>query len=501
VRLIDRLTDRYRQSGYYEGMASGAAVLYTYGTDPKREQPSANLVAQAQQAYETNGIVWACILTRMMLLSEATFKLREKATKKLYGAEDVLRGRRVDLGILESPWPNGTAGELWARMEQDLSTAGGPYIAKIEDDELLRLPPREVTIVSEDVVSSGGVKYKRVLGYDWDPEMFTSGRRSSKAQFFPEAEVSAWSPYPDPLARWRGMSWLTPILREVYADSAMTTYKTQYLDHGTPITAVKYPLKMKRETIDYIVDRIAEKYGGAANVGKTLVFDQGADPILGNGLKDLDFSAVQAIGEVRIAAAAGVPPVLMGLKSAEDQSTYQTEMRRFADLTCRPLWRSACASLQKLVPNVPERGIQLWYDTSDIAALQAAETERAQVTQVNAAALLTLTQSGFTRESSIAYLASGDVSQLVPDPNAPTPGVQERETIAVADTTGVPVTGPESGGNANTTTVSKARPAVAGNPPGGGQVATKPQTGASKKPAPSSFPKPLASSSNGKGRS
>jgi hypothetical protein len=274
----------------------------------------------------------------------------------------------------------------------------------------------------------------------------------------------------------------------------MTTYKSTYLDHGTPITAVKYPLKMKRETIDMIVERIGEKYGGAANVGKTLVFDQGADPILGNGLKDLDYAAVQAVGEARICAAAGVPPVLMGLKASEDNSSYQTEMRRFADLTCRPLWRSACAALQKLVPNIPARGIQLWYDTSDIAALQAAETERAQVNQVNAAALLTLNQAGYTRDSAVAYLASGDISQLVPDPNAPTPGVQERETITVP-AGATPVTGPESGQNANSTSVT--RPAVTGNPPGGGQTLTKAQTQATKMPMPASMPKMPA---NGKAK-
>jgi len=261
VRLLDRLADRYRDQGYYEGMASGGAVLYTYGSDAKREIPALNLVAAAQQAYQTNGIVWACILTRMMLLSEASFKLREKATKKLYGADDVLRGRRVDLGILEYPWPNGTAGELWARIELDLSTGGQPFIAKVEDDELLMLPPREVTIVSQEIVSTGGIRYRRPIAYDWDPDLNTSpgGKRSPRAQLFTVDEVAAPTPYPDTLAKWRGMSWITPILREVYADSAMVSYKTQYMDHGTPITAVKYPLKMKRETIDYIVDRIAEK--------------------------------------------------------------------------------------------------------------------------------------------------------------------------------------------------------------------------------------------------
>src|SRR6266576_25895 len=222
------------------------------GPDPNREVATgAGLVEQAQAAHRTNGVVFAVMLARMMLLSEATFKLRGKATKKLYGAEDVLRGRRVDLGILEYPWPNGTSSDLWARMEQDVSLAGNAFIWKAEDDRLVRLPPREVVIVSAEETNDNGDTYRSVIGYDWDPARTQPGVQGQrKAQFFPVEEVAHWSPYPDPDAKFRGMSWLTPVLREVYADSSLTSYKTQYLDHGTPITAVKYPLNMKPETVD-----------------------------------------------------------------------------------------------------------------------------------------------------------------------------------------------------------------------------------------------------------
>jgi hypothetical protein len=168
-------------------------------------------------------------------------------------------------------------------------------------------------------------------------------------------------------------------------------------------------------------------------------------------------------------------------------------MRRFAGDDSPPVAFRLC-SVSEAAPNVPERGVELWFDTSDIPALQAGTGGRRFWSQRRC--LLTLTQSGFTRLSSIAYLASGDISQLVPDPNAPTPGVQERETITVPEQ-GTPITGPGSGNDANSTSVN--RPAVAGNPPGGGQTLTKPQTAATKKPAPNSFPKPLASS-NGKAR-
>lgn len=479
MRLLDRLTERYslRDQGYYEGMASGAAVMLSYTADQNREKNPIDILTKASQAYQTNGIVWACVLARMMLLSEATFKFRSLTDKHLYGNNS--------LRLLEYPWPNATSGELWARMEQDVSTAGNAYIWKAEDDLLVRLPPSEVVIVSEEVKDPAGRTYRRILGYSWEPNPVGPASVKPPPQFFLPDELVHWSPYPDPAANFRGMSWLTPVLREIDSDMAMTTYKTKYMDHGHSIAAIKYAAKLRPDTIDFVSDRIQAKYGGVNNAWRPLVLDQGADPIMGKGLQELDFRAVQAGGELRICSAAGVPPVVVGLRDAQSGESYQTAMRRFGDLTIRPLWRSGCAVLQSVIPDLPDQGVQLWVDTSDIAALQAAETERAQVSQVHAAATLTLIQAGFTRESVIAAVTSGDLSQLVADPNAPTPGVVERESINVADT-GAPVTGPESGNDANSTSV--ARPPRTGTPPGGGQVLTQPQTPASKKPAPSSLP-------------
>jgi len=478
MRLLDRLAERYsfRDQGYYEGMASGAAVLLTYTTDSNREKSPVDVLTKAVQAYQTNGIVYACVLARMMLLSEASFKFRSLTDKHLYGNES--------LRVLEYPWPNATAGELWARIEQDVSYAGNSYWWKAEPDLLVRLPPAEVTIVSREV-NQAGRTYREIIGYDWQPNPMAPAQPKQPAQFFTVDEIAHVSPYPDPVANFRGMSWLSPVLREIDSDMAMTTYKTRYMDHGTPVTALKFTRQLRADTVDSVRERIKAKYGGVNNAWEPLILDQGVDPVVGKGLQELDFRPVQAGGELRICSAAGVPPVVVGLRDAESGETYQTAMRRFGDLTIRPLWRHTCAVLEKLVPDMPPRGVQLWFDTTDIAALQAAETERAQVTQVHAAATLTFVQAGFIRESVIAAITSGDLSQLVPDPNAPTPGVQERETIAVADM-GPPVTGPESGVDSNTTGVT--RPPRTGTPPGGGQVLTKPQTAATKKPAPASFP-------------
>lgn len=472
MRLLDTLKERYR-AGFYEGMASGAAVLVTANTDNNREGGLQTVIEEARKAYATNGVVAACVTARMMMLAEARFQFRSKVDKSLYGTEA--------LRILEYPWPNCTAGELWARMEQSNSTAGNAFVWKADTDRLVVLPPDEVTIVSQVVRGPNG-RYRDVIGYDWDPskgQVKSNGRRDP-AQFLPVDEVAHWSPYPDPLANFRGVAWLQPIMQEVYGDGGLTQYKTMYLDHGQPVQVIHYPVKLRSDTIDSLVDRIKAKYGGVGNAFNPLVLDQGSSSTVGGGLKELDYAAVQAVGEARICAAAGVPTVVVGLQSPVRASEGLADgMRRFADLTMRPLWRTGCASLQKLVPNVPERGVELWYDTTDVAALQAAETEKAQVTQVTAAAMLTLVQAGYTRDSVVSACVSGDLSLLAEAEGAPTPGVSGRETLAehedVSNVAG-----------------------VTGNPPGGGQVLTQAQTPASKKPLPASFPNPPGKSSGPK---
>jgi phage portal protein BeeE len=429
MRLLDRLADRYSlRQGFFEGMASGAAVyLSTYG-DPNKEKTLTNLVGMARDAYQSNGAVFAVILIRLALFSEARFVFQSLVDKHVFGG--------TNLSVLEEPWPNCTTGELLARMEQDLSLAGNAYIWKAADDRLVRLPPDEVTIISREVQGPTG-HYREVVGYDWDPTPVQNvapgtDNRSEQAQTFTVDEIAHWSPYPDPRANFRGMSWLTPVLRDVQGDSAMTSYKIAYLENmAAPNLLLKYQQKLRPDTIDSIGERMHAKFGGG-NAFKTFVLDQGADAaVLDNSLDRLSFASTQEAGVNRICGASGVDPILLGLLTLGRASvTYEQAMRRLGDVTLRHMWRTVCAALQKLVPGVPPAGVRLWYDTSDIAALRASETERGQTSQVQAAALLTIVQAGYTRESAVAFLSSGDVSQLVPEPQAPPPGVSGRETTS-----------------------------------------------------------------------
>ena len=108
MRLWDRLIRRDGQ-GYWEGLASGAAVLTTTYGSPDREAILPQMTAFAQNANASASPVFSAILVRMMLLSEAEFQFQAKDDKHLFGTQDLAK--------LEVPFgPPTTTGDLLARM-------------------------------------------------------------------------------------------------------------------------------------------------------------------------------------------------------------------------------------------------------------------------------------------------------------------------------------------------------------------------------------------------
>jgi hypothetical protein len=414
VRLWDRLI---RRDGYWEGMASGAAVMTTTYGSPNREAVLPQFAAWAQKAHASNSVVFSAFLIRMMLFSEARLCWQALDDKHLFG--------NTDLSLFEHPWgPDSITGDLLARMEQDAGIAGQAYIwAPPEEDRLVRLRPDWTTIISELVHASRGGHYRRKIGYWTEPPKGVTGQ--GEGQFYPAAEVCHWAPIPDPAADFRGMSWLTPAVRDVAGDDGLSQYKIKYLENSaSPNLLIKYAAKLQDATVDKIRERMAARHGGVDNAFKTLVLDQGADvTVIGNSLAQMDFSNVAAAGSERILAASMVPGVLVGLEPLRGAGKgYQESMHKLADLWARPQWRSACGALGQLV-NVPA-GNRLWFDTADIAALQDGALQRGQTALVNMQAVLTGRQAGYTRESITKAVNAGDITKLVPDPAAAPPANQ-----------------------------------------------------------------------------
>lgn len=392
MRLAQRFRRTLPEPG---GWPAGVVLSQTYGARDT-EPIQGTFAAYAAEGYASNGIVFTIILARLQLFAEASFKWRNLADKRLFGTED--------LAILENPWPGGTTGELLARMEQDASLAGNAFIRR-EADRLVRLRPDLVDIIRTDHQG-----FPEVIGYAY----WGDGRGSEATDVFEVDEVAHWSPIPDPLADFRGMSWLTPVVREINADRSMTGYQGDYFaNNATPNALIKYAQKLGPGAVEKIQSQWQARYGGMEG-WKTAVLDQGADfQVIGNSFDQMEFTNLQAANENRIAAAGGVPAIVAGLKEGMSSATYanyEAAMRRFADMTMRPNWRSACASLSKLV-TVPA-GAELWYDTTDISALREGEKQRADTMQVLASAASTLLMAGYEPGSITAALTASDLSLL-----------------------------------------------------------------------------------------
>jgi hypothetical protein len=112
----------------------------------------------------------------------------------------------------------------------------------------------------------------------------------------------------------------------------------------------------------------------------------------------------------RIAAAAGTPPIIVGLSEGLEAATYANyaqARRRFADGTIHPLWQNAAGSLQRVVQR-PDPFVRLWYDASDVPFLREDEKDAAEIADVQAKTIRTYIDGGFEPDSVIAAVEAND---------------------------------------------------------------------------------------------
>lgn len=363
--------------------------------------------------YKSNGIVFACMLARQSLFSEARFQfrqLRNGVPGDLFGTQD--------LQILEKPWANGTTGDLLsvAIAHADL---GGNFFAVRRGLRIGVMRPDWVTLVigspndlgpNDDVSADIDAE---VAGYIYHPGGQGSGRKPEV--FLPEF-VGHFMPIPDPTFRFRGMSWLTPIIREIQADTAATIHKLKFFENGATVNMVVTSPITEPEKFKRFVEMFRAEQEGVANAYKTLILASGAEakPV-GADFQQMAFKATQGAGEVRIASDSGIHPVILGLSdglsgSSLNQGNFQAAKRLTADKTLRPLWRNFAGSMSSIV-RVPG-GAELWYDDRDIPFLQEDVKDAAEIQKVQTASIRQLVDAGFTPESVIDAITAGDFHRL-----------------------------------------------------------------------------------------
>ncbi|MBM4615729.1 phage portal protein [Rhodococcus hoagii] len=253
-----------------------------------------DFVGYINGAYKANGAVFAVSLARMLVFTEVRFAYQRFT-------EDGRPGdlyRLPSLKILEKPWPNGTTGDLLARAIQDTDLCGNHYVVREgsgPDSRLRRLRPDWVSIIltspPDKAVASD------VVGYLYKP-----GGTEDKSlwKLYPvdgsNGAIAHWTPIPDPEAMYRGMSWLTPVLREVMHDNAATKHKLKFFENAaTPNLAVSFKETVTAEQFREFMAQLDDNHGGGDNAYKTLYLGGGADVrVIGSKMEEINFKSTQA---------------------------------------------------------------------------------------------------------------------------------------------------------------------------------------------------------------
>jgi phage portal protein BeeE len=420
-------------------IGSVAVMTQTWGSSGAMTERLAPLFFDwVTKGYQSNGVVFAVLNARMNLFTEARLCWRDRVTKEISYSPD------GSLGIFEQPWENGTTGDMLATMEQLSSLAGNSYAVIDSGPGFMHfLRPDWVDLVVE-LSNYGGHTYRTVIGCLYHP----NGLMDEESEYYDYSEVAHYKPIPDPLRPHIGMSWLTPVIREINGDIAMVDHKIRFFDNAaTPNMVVKYKEKLNDQTLARVQAAIHARHGGVENAYKTMVLDMGADlTVVGLDFEKIGFETLQAAGESRIASAAGVPSIMAGLggtASSQRAIPYNEAQQHMANSLMRPLWRNACSTMQKLAGTVPS-GKHLWYDVSDIAALAQGEKEKAETFQAKSATTNTLINAGYVPDSVAMAVDAADLTMLkhtglVPvqlyKPEAGQPRVTEAEKVQLGEPT------------------------------------------------------------------
>jgi hypothetical protein len=361
-------------------------------------------------AYKSDSVVFSCMQTRARHFNQARFQFRRLRDGRLgdyFGTPE--------LQVLEKPWVGGTTQSLLTRMIMHVDLGGNCFVVR-KGDGLALLRPDWVTIVigsNTNPEIGAWATDAEVLGYVYSPGGY--GTQGYETETFLPEDVAHWAPIADPEARFRGMSWLTPLIREVMADKAATESKLRFFENPTPNMVVKFDTPDLKE-YEQQVAAFKDAHKGPRNAFKWMFTAAGVDATpVGANMQQLDYRLVTGAGETRIAAAAGTPPVIVGLSeglqgSSLNTGNYQAARRNFVDGVILDLWNSAAGALSNIIA-VPGDA-NLATDPRDISFLKEDAVEQAEILQKESITIRYLVDAGYKPDTVILAVTNNDLSLL-----------------------------------------------------------------------------------------
>lgn len=403
---------RYSVNDYINWISQGGYMgppmpTTTYGNRPA-EPISSSFMGFVQGMLYADTPVAAVEQYRLRVFAQAPLLYQEMADGR---PGDLFDDKNLDR--LREPWPGATLSDLMKRALIYGDFGGNAFIVDMED-ELVLLRPDWVEIILEKRMYRGvqvGWKQVGIMYYEGGCGV------GEGAPFLPGEYCHFVPGLPDPLANYRGMSWLTPLIREVQADKAAHEHKLAFFENAaSPNLAVSLPKEVTPDQFNRFVELMDDKHKGTANAYKTLYTGGGADvTVVGANMQQMDFSSVIGKGETRVANAGGVSPVLLSFSegmqgSSLNAGNYVPAKRNMVDTTMRDLWSNWAGSVSQMEafrPILPKT--RLTYDGRDIPFLHEDAADIASRQQTQAATLSSMITSGWEPEPALQFVAHDDL--------------------------------------------------------------------------------------------
>ncbi len=333
----------------------------------------------ARLAYGGNAVAYACV----RLLSQAI------PEPPLLAYQEDAQGARTELPRdhplrrrIRTPNELMTEYEFWELTSLHVAICGNSYWWKQRSNagEMIALWPLRPDRVGPIYSNSDRPGERLLAGYSYQNpgtgEYIPILRRDMLAFNLPKPSGESGGIV-------EGMGPLQVLASEISADNEATAFVGSLLkNYAVPslVLTVKAPVRSEDEA-KLIKAKARAEFGGSKRGEVALLDADTKADVLGFNLEQLEFPNLRSVAESRIAAAVGVPAILVGLKAGLDRSTFSNfaEARAFfAETTLSGYWRRFSDQFTNDVAAEFGEGIVCAFDTGQVRALAGQRVEKIQ---------------------------------------------------------------------------------------------------------------------------
>lgn len=349
---------------------------------------SRSFLSLAREGYANNSIVYACLRLLSQSVPEApllAYTVGADREKKPVAHDHPLAQ------LIRQPNPLMTEYELIELITLHLGIVGRSHWWKQRDRAGRvvalwplrpdRVGPRYGGAEDDDVTQDSRLAI--ISGWTYAPP------GSGAAQFIPLDDMISFN-HPDPAGETggivEGLGWVQVLAREIETDNEATTFVGALLKNNAmpgAILQTKTP-NLSKDSADRIKRIFGQQFGGSQR-GMTAVLDADTTYTAASfNLQQLEFPDLRNIAESRIAAAAGVPAVLVGLKVGIDagiKATITEQRQYFSETTLANYWRRLADQFTNDLASEFGGDLIVAFDTTQVKALS--EQMKAQHTPIS----------------------------------------------------------------------------------------------------------------------